>query len=76
MMSEADIIYNETGVNVAQIMQSEKVHTVQSSDIENVKWAIVRQGEKSWCIASRKRTWTEEDVYWQAAVFDVTQNIY
>ena len=76
LMSETAVIYNETGVNVAQIMQSEKAHTVQLSDIEKVKWAIVRQGEKSWCIAARKRTWTEEDVYWQAAIFDITQNLY
>ncbi len=75
LMSETEVIYNETGVNVARIMQNEKVYTVRSSDYETVNWTIVRQGEKDWCIAARKRMWTDEDAYWQAAVFDVTQNL-
>ena len=75
LMSETEVIYNETGLNVAQIMQNEKAYTMRSSNYENVNWAIVRQGEKDWCIAARRRIWTDTDKYWQAAVFDVTQNL-
>ena len=75
LMSETEVIYNETGLNVVQIMQNEKAYTVRASDYETVKWAIIRQKEKNWCIAARRRMWTDEDAYWQAAVFDVTQNL-
>lgn len=77
LMSEDDIIYNESGVNVAQIMQTKKTNSVLAIDKEPINWIIIDQGQKSFCIAARSiHFWIDNTKeYWQAAVFDITQNM-
>ena len=75
LMSDEDIIWNESEVDVAALMKEyeSSAGTTQTS----VNWTIQNQNGKNLCIAARKCDLDSLNLtnYWQAAVFDITSNM-